>query len=215
LKNYLHQKAWVWSKQVNPTRSVALPRLIGQKHDYQKKLNQDHFSCSDARRDGTPGYGFSSSTWIRGFLKDEYDVDPADMEWIQTCESSDGKKISQELQRFYLPDDFPLSLGPPGIDESELLLSGGCDALITAITPRAYLQGNPNIRQLFPDVQEYESTRAFFATKPAAQRLSARNQYRWSVLSVAIADKVNSESGPGHFHAIAHKFEFIYIILYK
>jgi 4,5-dihydroxyphthalate decarboxylase len=46
--------------------------------------------------------------------------------------------------------------GPPGIDESELLLNGGCDALITAITPRAFLEGNPKIRRLFPDVRSAE-----------------------------------------------------------
>lgn len=108
------------------------------------------------RRVGTPGYGFSANTWIRGFLKDEYDIDPSEMRWIQTRESSDGAAVSQELQRFYLPDDFPLSLGPPGVDESELLLSGGCDALITAITPKAFLEGNPNIRRLFPDVRRSE-----------------------------------------------------------
>jgi 4,5-dihydroxyphthalate decarboxylase len=56
----------------------------------------------------------------------------------------------------FLPDDFPLKKGPPGVDESELLLSGGCDALITAITPRAFLEGNPKVRRLFPNVRASE-----------------------------------------------------------
>lgn len=105
---------------------------------------------------GTPGYGFSANTWIRGFLLDEYGVKAEDMEWIETTESSDGAKLNQNLDRHYLADDFPLVKGPPGIDESELLLSGGCDALITAITPRAFLEGNPKIRQLFPNVTAAE-----------------------------------------------------------
>ena len=42
------------------------------------------------------------------------------------------------------------------MDESELLLSGACDALIAPITPKAFLEGNPNIRQLFPDVRATE-----------------------------------------------------------
>ena len=46
--------------------------------------------------------------------------------------------------------------GPPGVDESELLLSGGCDALITAITPKAFLDGNPKIKRLFPDFSAAE-----------------------------------------------------------
>lgn len=115
---------------------------------------------------GTPGYGFSSNTWIRGFLLDEYGVKAEDMQWIETTESSDGGKLSQKLNRYFLPDDFPLEKGPPGVDESELLLSGGCDALITAITPRAFLEGNPKVKRLFPDVKAveqayYENTGVF------------------------------------------------------
>jgi 4,5-dihydroxyphthalate decarboxylase len=105
---------------------------------------------------GTPGYGFSANTWIRGFLLDEYGVEADEMNWIETTESSDGAKLPQKLNRHFLPDDFPLVKGPPGIDESELLLSGGCDALITAITPRAFLEGNPKIKRLFPDVRAAE-----------------------------------------------------------
>ena len=107
---------------------------------------------------GTPGYAFSANTWIRGFLLDEHGVKADDMQWIETTESSDGGIVKQKLNRYFLPDDFPLTKGPPGIDESELLLSGGCDALITAITPRAFLEGNPNIKRLFPDVKTAEQS---------------------------------------------------------
>jgi 4,5-dihydroxyphthalate decarboxylase len=115
---------------------------------------------------GTPGYGFSAHTWIRGFLNDEFGVKPEEMEWIETTESSDGGAVSQKLDRRYLDDSFPLVKGPPGVDESELLISGGCDALITAITPNAFLHGNPKIRQLFPNIRAaeqayYEKTKIF------------------------------------------------------
>ena len=46
------------------------------------------------RRVGTPGYGFSANTWIRGFLLDEYGVAAEDMQWIQTTASSDGGIVS-------------------------------------------------------------------------------------------------------------------------
>jgi 4,5-dihydroxyphthalate decarboxylase len=110
------------------------------------------------RKVGTPGYAFSANTWIRGFLLDEHGVKADDMQWIETTESSDGGRVNPELNRYFLPDDFPLEKGPPGVDESELLLSGACDALITAITPRAFLEGNPKIRQLFPNVKVAEQT---------------------------------------------------------
>ena len=110
------------------------------------------------KRVGTPGYAFSANTWIRGFLQDEHGIKADDMQWIETTESSDGGIVKQKLNRYFLPDNFPLKKGPPGIDESELLLSGGCDALITAITPRSFLEGNPNIKRLFSDVKVAEQS---------------------------------------------------------
>lgn len=116
------------------------------------------------KRVGTPGYGMSANTWIRGFLLDEYGVKADEMQWIETTESSDEGTLQGSAwsafdeggSKYFFPDDFPLVQGPPGVDESELLLSGECDALITAITPRAYLEGNPKIRPLFSDVRVAE-----------------------------------------------------------
>lgn len=112
------------------------------------------------RRVGTPGYGASSNTWIRGMLQDQYGVAPDDMQWIETSHSSDKKgglnKSSGGGSRYHLPADFPLTNGPPGVDESELILSGGCDALITAITPRVVAEGNPGVRTLFGDTRAAE-----------------------------------------------------------
>lgn len=117
------------------------------------------------RRVGTPGYGMSALTWIRGFLKDDYGIEAHDMRWIETTRSSDAGPLegsgwgafnADGSIKYFLPNDFPLEPGPPGVDESELLLSGGCDALITAITPSSFLEGHPGIRRLFPDVKQTE-----------------------------------------------------------
>jgi len=105
---------------------------------------------------GTPGYGMSANTWIRGFLLDEYGVKASDMHWIETTKSSDGGKLNTDLGKYYFEDDFPLIKGPENVDESELLISGQCDALITAITPKAFLEGNPKIKRLFQNVKETE-----------------------------------------------------------
>jgi 4,5-dihydroxyphthalate decarboxylase len=114
---------------------------------------------------GTPGYGMSANTWIRGFLKDEYGVNADDMEWIETTKSSDAGELTGSgwsafedngKSPYFLPEGFPLKPGPPGVDESELLLSGQCDALITAITPSAFIKGDTGIKRLFPDVKSTE-----------------------------------------------------------
>jgi 4,5-dihydroxyphthalate decarboxylase len=108
------------------------------------------------KRVGTPGYGMSASTWIRGMLLDEYGVKANEMRWIETTKSSDAGTLNKGFNKYYFPDDFLLEKGPPGVDESELLLSGGCDAVITAITPKSYEDGNPKIRRLFSDVKATE-----------------------------------------------------------
>ncbi|WP_188109730.1 ABC transporter substrate-binding protein [Pseudohalioglobus sediminis] len=117
------------------------------------------------RRVGTPGYGMSANTWIRGFLKDEYGVEADDMQWIETTKSSDAGELSGSgwsafepggESPYFLPEGFPLKPGPAGVDESELLLSGQCDALITAITPQAFIDGDSGIKRLFHDVKATE-----------------------------------------------------------
>ena len=116
------------------------------------------------KRMATPGYGMSASTWIRGFLLDEHGVRADEMQWIETTQSSDGgaaggsgfSAFDAETSPYFLPADFPLVQGPPDIDESELLLNGDCDALITALPPKAFLEGDPRIRPLFPDARAAE-----------------------------------------------------------
>lgn len=138
---------------------------------------------------GTPGYGMSANTWIRGFLLDEYGVKADDMQWIETTKSSDGGKLNTKFAKYYFADDFPLTKGPAGVDESELLLSGGCDALITAITPRAFLEGNPKIRQLFPDVRTaemdyYRKTKLFPIMHVVAIRTDVLKENPWLAKAV-------------------------------
>lgn len=119
------------------------------------------------KRVATPGYGMSSNTWIRGFLQDVHGVKPADMQWIETTESSDGAKLNtKSFSGYFLPDDFPLKKGPQGVDESEMIIAGDVDALITAITPKAFLDGHPKVKRLFPDFRAaeqeyYRKTRVF------------------------------------------------------
>ena len=108
------------------------------------------------KRVATPGYGMSSHTWIRGFLQDVHGIKPEDMQWIETTKSSDGGKLNSEFGNYFLPDDFPLKRGPEGVDESEMIIAGDVDALITAIEPKAYTDRHPKIRRLFPDFRSAE-----------------------------------------------------------
>jgi 4,5-dihydroxyphthalate decarboxylase len=119
------------------------------------------------KRVGTPGYGMSSCTWIRGFLQDLHGVKPEDMHWIETTKSSDiGKLNMSKFGRYLFPDDFPFERGPAGVDESEMIIAGDVDALITAITPKAFLEKHPKVKRLYPDFRAaeqayYSKTRVF------------------------------------------------------
>lgn len=109
------------------------------------------------RRIGTPGYASTSLTWIRGTLQDEYAVSPEDVEWVVSAADSsagDAGKVSQ--QESVVPAGIRIETGPPGKDESDLLLDGDVDALFHAAEPRAFTEGNPKVRRLFSDSRQVE-----------------------------------------------------------
>ena len=47
-------------------------------------------------------------------------------------------------------------MGPEGKDESDLLADGDVDATFHAAEPRAYIEGHPKVRRLFPDYRSTE-----------------------------------------------------------
>jgi 4,5-dihydroxyphthalate decarboxylase len=83
------------------------------------------------------------------------------------------------------PDSIlPLIFGPLGVDESDLLLSGECDALITSITPRAFAEGNPKIRQWFSPLK-------------AAEQDYFRDTGLFPIMHVVAIRKEVAEANPG------------------
>jgi len=106
---------------------------------------------------GTPGYSSTSLAWIRGMLQDEYGVAPEDVNWVLSNKDSSanvGGKVSK--QENVIPDGINVKMGPPGQDESELLVNGDVDALFHAATPQAFLEGDPKIKRLFENSRDVE-----------------------------------------------------------
>jgi 4,5-dihydroxyphthalate decarboxylase len=109
------------------------------------------------RRIGTPGYSSTSLTWIRGIFDDEYGLKPSDVEWVVSSkDSTAGEAGNISDQENQLPDGITVTTGKPGLDESELLLTGEVDALFHAATPAAFVRGDPRIARLFPDFRSVE-----------------------------------------------------------
>jgi len=137
------------------------------------------------RKIGTPGYSSTSLTWIRGILQDEYGVFPEDINWVlaNIDSSADvGGKISQNEQ--VVPEGITVTMGTAGKDESELLLSGEVDALFHAAEPKAFVQGNPLVKRLFPDSKKtereyYQKTGIFPIMHAVAIKTELIEKYPW------------------------------------
>ena len=109
----------------------------------------------------TAGYSSTSLTWIRGIFQEEYGIKPEDMQWVVSQKDSSAKdagKVSKQENIF--PEGVPISMGPEGKDESDLLASGEVDACFHAGEPRAYVEKHPKVGRLFPDYRSTE--RAYF-----------------------------------------------------
>ncbi len=107
----------------------------------------------------TPGYSSTSLTWIRGIFQEEYGIKPTDVKWVVSSKDSSAKdagKVSKQENVF--PEGVPITIGPTGKDESDLLVSGEADALFHAGEPRAYMEGHPKVARLFPDYRSVERT---------------------------------------------------------
>jgi len=110
----------------------------------------------------TAGYSSTSLTWIRGIFQEEYGIKPKNMQWIVSSKDSSAKdagKASKQENTF--PEGVPISMGPAGKDESDLIESGEVDALFHAGEPRAYIEGHPKVGRLFPVYRSAE--RAYFS----------------------------------------------------
>jgi 4,5-dihydroxyphthalate decarboxylase len=110
----------------------------------------------------TPGYSSTSLTWIRGIFQDEYGISPKDVHWIVASKDSSAEAAGKaSKQENVFPDGVPITVGPEGKDESDLLESGEVDALFHAAEPRAFIERHPKIARLFPDYRSVEG--AYFA----------------------------------------------------
>jgi 4,5-dihydroxyphthalate decarboxylase len=109
------------------------------------------------RRVGTPEWSMTASLWMRGILGEYYGVDLASISWRTGGLEQAGR---QEKAPITPPDSFDVR--HIGDDEtlSAQLLRGELDALITARTPRAFLQQDQRIQRLWPDFRTAE--RSYF-----------------------------------------------------
>lgn len=84
----------------------------------------------------------TAGVWARGVLESEYDIDIADVEWVQAGTNQPGR---QETIVVELPPG--VSCTPrPDASLDELLRSGEIDALVSARPPASFLRGEGVVR---------------------------------------------------------------------
>jgi 4,5-dihydroxyphthalate decarboxylase len=108
-----------------------------------------------------------------------------------------SKGLSGEIsaQEEVLPHGLTVAHGPAGMDESDLLESGEADALLHAVEPRAYVEGDPRVARLCEDYRSverfyFESTGIFPIMHVVAMRTSLLREHAW--LGRAIFDGYSS-----------------------
>lgn len=101
---------------------------------------------------GVPEYQMSAVMWFRGYLKDEFAIGTADMNWVQAGLEIPGRRDKFPLS---LPTGFPL-VSRNDASLSKLLADGEIDAVMSARAPSCFTAGHPKVRRLFPDFRSVE-----------------------------------------------------------
>lgn len=133
------------------------------------------------KRIGFPDYQMTAAVWIRGLTHHEFGVTALDAQWFQGGFEQPGyvQRIPMDL-----PPDISVTTIPQDQSIMGMLLDGEIDAVAGPQPPRAFLEGNPKVRRLFPDYREaekayYKKARLFPASHIVVIRRDLYEQNPW------------------------------------
>jgi 4,5-dihydroxyphthalate decarboxylase len=138
------------------------------------------------KRIGVPEYQMTAALWIRAFLQHDYGVAPADVHWF---EGGLNTADWAERLRHDPPPGVQLERIPPDRTLNELLEAGELDAIAASQPPRAFRDGSPRVRRLFPNYREvereyFERTRFYPIMHMVAVRRDIYDANRWVPVSL-------------------------------
>jgi hypothetical protein len=102
---------------------------------------------------GTPEYQLTAGVWIRGILADHHHVPVDSVTHRVGGQEQPGRPEKVALD---LPGHLRVERIPAGATLSRMLVDGEIDALCTPRMPRPFVQRDPRVRRLFPDVVSSE-----------------------------------------------------------
>jgi 4,5-dihydroxyphthalate decarboxylase len=100
------------------------------------------------KRVGIADYSMTALLFVRGLLQHQYGVAPQDIYWFRRRSEHVAIDIPPGIQIDNIGKDETLD---------SLIESGQLDALAVTSPPRAFLQGSPLVRRLFPDCRAVEA----------------------------------------------------------
>jgi hypothetical protein len=106
---------------------------------------------------GTPEYQLTAGVWIRGILADHHDVPVDSVTYLIGGQEQPGRIEKAALD---LPDRIRIERIAPDKTLATMLAEGEIDALYTPRIPRPFVERDPRVRRLFPDVSAAE--RAYY-----------------------------------------------------
>jgi 4,5-dihydroxyphthalate decarboxylase len=135
---------------------------------------------------GLREYQITAAVWIRAFLQHDYGVEPSSIRWRYG-----GVETSSWAERLEhpTPQGIELERIPPDRSLVEMLEHGELDALAATHAPKAFLEGRPWIRRLFPDYRPVEEdyfrrTGLFPIMHTVVIRRDVYDEHRWFATSL-------------------------------
>jgi 4,5-dihydroxyphthalate decarboxylase len=135
---------------------------------------------------GVPEYQITANVLIRGILKDEFGVDPAQIHWRRGGVEEAGREERAPLK---LPPEIDLQQVPDDRTLAGMLADGELDGVIGARAPSCFLRGAPNVGRLFADYRAAEAdyfrrTRIFPIMHLIGIRKSLAERHPWLPVNV-------------------------------
>jgi 4,5-dihydroxyphthalate decarboxylase len=141
-------------------------------------------------RVGIAEYQLTANVWIRGILADFHGVPVDSVRYVAGGLHQPGREEKVAIPG--LPEGVEIIPSPEGRTLSGMLVSGEIDALYTPRVPRPFLEHDPRVRRLFPDVRAaeesyYRQTTIFPIMHVVAIRREVYQRSRWLARSLAKA----------------------------
>jgi 4,5-dihydroxyphthalate decarboxylase len=109
----------------------------------------------EGKRVGLPIYTMSAAVWMKGHLQHDYGVDISKIAWVEGAINHPGQHGHPSILPLLRPARIEKNTSDKSL--SDLLESGGIDAIIGTVLPDAF-HTNPDIQRLFPNYREEEKS---------------------------------------------------------